>query len=364
MTIWEFAKKAGVSIATISRAMNPQTRHQVSPATLERLEFLAKKYTYTPNPSAQHLRGSSFKTIGVLLPHLGGIFFSDYYAKVLAGVADALLTTDYRFKVILLKPKESKWDQHNFRVSESVDGLIVTHWPNFFSEASVLEKLKLPCVVINDPQRNIKAYFSTGDNRMGGHLAARYLQSKGHRRVAVFTGRTWSGDSRMRFRGFQATFKKLSPECRIEVLQGDYQEKKAEELTEHLVKTRPDITAIFCCNDLMACGVLKKLKELDIRCPEDISVIGYDDDQRAQTSQPPLTTVRVPLYDLTKDATERLVKHLQNNGEKKVFFGERVFPVEIVERESVAKLGQAKSPAGHRRARPAKLFDKSGNPTS
>ena len=86
MTIYEIAKKANVSIATISRAMNPETRSQVSPETLEKVDASIKKYQYTPNLAAKHLSKTSFKTIGVLFPHHAGIFLEDYYYKILAGV--------------------------------------------------------------------------------------------------------------------------------------------------------------------------------------------------------------------------------------------------------------------------------------
>ena len=335
MTIWEFAKKAHVSIATVSRAMNPETRHKVSAETLERLEVLAQKYGYTPNLAAKHLRGSAFKTIGVLMPHLRGIFFSDYYAKVLSGVADALIDTDYRFKAVLLKPGQEKWDKYNFKMGESVDGLIVTHWPNFFSGPKVLEKLNVPCAVISDPEKNVKALFAGGDNRQGGRLAAEYLASRGHRRVAVLSGHSWSSDSRLRVSGFKSAFEKACPSGRIEVLDGGFQERMAGALAERVLNEKKGITAFFCCNDLMACGVLEKLKEMGVRCPEEVSVMGYDDDQRAQVSDPPLTTVKVPLYELTKEAARRLVEHLQNGGEKKLLTGEALYPVEIAQRRSV-----------------------------
>ena len=338
MTIWEFAKKAGVSVATISRALNPETRCKVLPATLARLESLAKKYNYTPNLAAKHLRGASFKTVGVLLPHLGGIFFSDYYAKILSGVADALLQTRYCFKVVLLKPERTQWDKYDFKRGESIDGLLVTHWPNFFSKASVLDKLNVPCAVINDPEKNVRAYFVGGDNRMGGFLAAEHLYLNGHRKIAILAGPSWSSDSRLRVRGFRNFFEKIDEKNYLEILSGDFQEKKAIELTKNFLKEKREVTAFFCCNDLMACGVIKALKEMSIRCPEDISVVGYDDDSRARTSEPLLTTIRVPLYDLTKKMTGLLVDHLKGKGKKKNFSGEILFPVKLVERASVARL--------------------------
>src|SRR5687768_1561382 len=167
-TVYKLARQAGVSIATISRALNESTRHLVAPATLDKIRRLAEKSGYSPNHAARSLGASAFKTIGVLLPHFSGIFFSDYYARILSGVADALFESDYAFKLVMLKQGEPKWDRHDFRSAEGVDGLVVTHWPNFFSSAQRLVETGLPCVVINDPEPDVHAYFSSGDNYGGG----------------------------------------------------------------------------------------------------------------------------------------------------------------------------------------------------
>ena len=103
MTIYEIAKKAKVSIATISRAMSPETRSKVAPETLTEIDRLVALFGYAPNLAARHLSKTVFKTIGILMPHHPQIFLEDYYVKILAGVADATLETDYQFKIVLLK---------------------------------------------------------------------------------------------------------------------------------------------------------------------------------------------------------------------------------------------------------------------
>jgi DNA-binding LacI/PurR family transcriptional regulator len=338
MTIYEIAKKAGVSIATISRAMNPQTREKVSPATLKKIDEIVKKSAYTPNVAARNLGGASFKTIGVVLPHLKGIFFSDYYAQLLSGVADTLLDTDYHFKMITLKAEDFKWDHYDFRSGEGVDGIIITHWPHFFSSARAIEKLTVPCVVINDPETGARAHFATCDNTMGGEIAARYLYSKAHRRIAILAGPDWSADSRLRIQGFRDYLKRMSPAIAPDVLPADFQEDKAGVLAEAYFRKNDQVTAFFCCNDLMAFGVIRALKKIGIHCPRDISIVGYDDDCRAENFDPPLTTIRAPHYDLTKEGTRRLVRYLKKEEKEEFFKEQTVFPVELVERHSVKQL--------------------------
>ncbi len=328
------ARKSQFSIATISRVMNPSMRHKVAPKTLNSVDALIKKHGYTPSLAARHLGGASFKTIGVVLPHFPGIFFSDYYTQILSGVADALIKSDYNFKLIMLKSREAKWDKYDFKAGDGVDGLIVTHWSNFFSECSVLEKFKIPCLVLNDPGRSAAVHFAASDNSMGGELAAKYLYAKGHRKIAILAGPSWSSDSHLRIQGFKRFFNKKRIPFSSPILHGDFQEEKAAELTELFLKKNSNITAFFCCNDLMACGVLKKLQELGIKCPKDISVMGYDDDRRAELSNPPLTTIHVPLYELAKAGTNSLLLHLKQ--EKTEFF--QSFPVHLVERKSVGNI--------------------------
>lgn len=339
LTIYEMAKKARVSIATISRALNPETRSKVSPETLEKINVLFRKYQYTPNLAAKNLSKASFKTIGLLLPHHAGIFLEDYYSKILAGTADSLLASDYHLKMVMLKCQKNKWDKYNFKFGEGVDGLIVTHWHAFFSHPSAFEKINVPCIVISDPEPKTRVHFVSGDHLQGGRFAAEYLYSKGHRKIAIFTGPLCSVDSGLRVKGFQSFFLEkgisLDPEL---VLCGEFQEEKAYQITEVLVQKRRDITAIFCCNDNMAFGVLRKLAELRMACPDQISVLGYDDDQRASTTHPPLTTIRVPVYDLAKEAGNRLIRYLDEKDPKAFFYQETLMPVNLVERKSVKRI--------------------------
>lgn len=332
-TIKEMAKKAGVSVATISRALNAETRSKVASETLEKVDALIQKHGYTPNLAAKSLRQSTTRTVGIILPYLKGIFYRSYYEHILSGIADALFHTDYQFKLLLLREEKTAWDQYDFQAGERVDGLIITHWAKFFSHKKFLEKINIPCVVINDYDRNVKAQFVSGDHFSGGQKAAEYLYNRGHRRLGVLTGTDWSRDSQARFEGFKSFLEQrgvsLNPQ---EIIAADYSEDIAFERVGGLLKN--NLTAIFCCNDQMAWGLLKRLKKEGLSCPEDISIVGYDNDWRTALCDPPLTTIDVPLYELAKSAAKLLVDRLQSQEEKfpaKINF----LPVELIERKSV-----------------------------
>ncbi len=332
-TIYDLAKKAGVSIATISRATNPRLRGKLAPATLSRIDRLIERQGYSPSLAASRLAGKSFRTIGFLLPHLQGIFQNDYYNNIQAGISDRVLQSDHQFKLVLLRPSQRKfWDRYDFKAAEDIDALLITHWPNFFSNKKVLERLGLPCVVVNDPEEQVNAAFVTGDSAAGGRRVAEYLLSKGHRSFLLMEGPSWSTDSRARLQGFQAACL-AHKSIRIQRLRGDFLGEKAEHLMEAFLLSKKTCDAVFCFNDHMALGVLRAMKRLGVRCPKDIAVAGYDDDRVAGTSEVPLTTVRVPVYQMVKDATSRLIRCL--DGDRKALDEKIAFyPVDLIKRES------------------------------
>ncbi|HTL69847.1 MAG TPA: LacI family DNA-binding transcriptional regulator, partial [Candidatus Eisenbacteria bacterium] len=290
--------------------------------------------------AAKNLVGSATRTVGVVLPHFSGIFFSDYYSKVLAGVADAVLEAGYRFKLVMLRHAEGpRWDRHDFRSAEGVDALVVTHWPNFFSKASAINRLTLPCVVVNDAEPGVRAHFAGSDNRMGGYLAAQHLCAMGHRRVLLVTGPEWSSDSRLRVEGFRAFFREAGVRAQIEAVSGAFHESDAAHAVGEFFSRKKGFTAVFACNDLMACGALARLAQMGIDCPSRVSVVGYDDDARAASAAPPLTTVRVPLYEIARESVRRLIDRLEGRDDRDRFFrSPTVMPVELVVRQSVRPL--------------------------
>ena len=337
--IKEMAKKAGVSVATISRSLNSETRNKLAPKTLEKVDTLIKKYGYTPHLGAKHLRQSSTKTIGVIFPYFKGIFYHSYYVNIIAGVADCLFDTEYQFKILLLKEGNKKWDHYDFKRGERVDGLIVTHWPQFFSDKTVLEKMDIPSVVISDLRKDMKTYFICGDQISGGRQVAEHLYRLGHLKIAVLTGLAISRDGQLRLHGFQTYLKEknvfLKPDW---IIRCDYREDMAYENVGQILGNQERPTAIFCLNDQMAFGVLRKLRDIRISCPKEVSVVGYDDDPRGVLSIPPLTSVNVPLYDIAKEGARLLVSHLQSKRRKRSFIGCALFPVKLIERSSVQKI--------------------------
>jgi LacI family transcriptional regulator len=336
LTIKEMALKAKVSVATISRVMNPETRGMVAPSTIKRIDALIEKHGYTTNLAAKHLRQSTTKTIGIVFPYVPGIFYSEYYTRILAGATEYILETDYRFKMLLLKEGKN-WDGYNFRTAEAVDGLIMVHWFKIFSNMEALKKISVPVVMINDYDPQVKAHFVYADQFQGGQLAAEHLFTNGHRRTAIFTGPAWSKDSYLRAEGYKTYFEQKGIVFNAnQMLDGKYIEKIAYARVEELLKKNPGITAIFCCNDQMAYGVLRRFKELGIRCPEDISIVGFDDEDKSAYIQPALTTIHVDAAILAKEAVKMLLHQIKDS--KNSNHVTLSTPVLLVQRETVKSI--------------------------
>ncbi len=339
-TIYDVAKKAKVSIATVSRAINPETRQKVAPKTAQHIENLIQKLCYTPNVAARNLCKSKFKSVGVIIPHHPGIFREDYYSKVLSGIADALLDVDYHLKTVMLKCNK-KWDSYNFKLGEGVDGLIVTHWHAFFKNKVALENLGVPAVVLSDVEKNVRAHYVSGDHFDGGRLVAEYLYSQGRRTIGILSGPPDSIDSRQRLDGFNSFLKsKTGKVLGADLIScGHFQEEKASDAVDELLSKNKNITALFCLNDNMAFGAINRLRQLGIKCPEQISVVGYDDEKRGESFIPALTTVHVPVYDVSKEASEKLLGLLTGTSLKKDFYYKQtLLPVKLIVRDSVRKI--------------------------
>lgn len=340
VTIYEIAKAAGVSIATISRAMNPQTRHKVSPQVRRVIDGVVAKYSYAPNLAAKGLSSAVFNTIGVVMPHGRGIFLNDYYTRILNGISDELLDTPYRFKLLTLKRDNTNWSIYDFRGAEGVDGLIICQWRAFFPDKSVVEKLRLPFVIIGDPEPGIESCFVSPDHEQTGEIAAEYLIRNGHRRIALMEGAMKSVDNRLRVRGFKRALARHGVEIDADgILCGDFLEDRAADAARAWLEAQKGrrYTAMFCCNDAMAFGVLQVLRESGLRCPDDLSLIGVDDLTASASCQPPLTSIRMPLSEVARMASKHLLEHLRHRTQS---FAQRriLLPVELVERKSVLDL--------------------------
>jgi len=337
LNIRQLAELAGVATSTISRATNPRTRKMLSAETLAKIDALIRKHGYVPSIAARQLKNPGAMKVGVILPYYDRMFYHSYYIHVLAGIADALIDTDYSFRLIMLKPRRKKWDWYDFQIGEGVEGVVVTHWQSVFAARFLAKADALPHVVINDYDDSVNSRFVCEDSESGGRLAAAHFYELGHREVAVITGNPDSRDSASRLKGFLDFWREKDlPVPATRVAQGDFGGgERVKSAVDFLMMQKIRPTGIFTCNDRMAVTACERLVETGLGCPDDVSIIGYDDAGEYAHAFPALTTIRQPLYEIARTAARLLVAHLSGESTDALSTGNTPLPVELIRRDSV-----------------------------
>jgi LacI family transcriptional regulator len=335
-TIKDVARLAGVGVGTASRALSG--RGSVSDDAAERVRDAAGRLGYRPSSIAQALSLQRSGAIGVYVPLFDGAFYSE-----MLGSIDRVLRMHGRHMVAANgcgagSPRQKALDGIDFLLGRDCDGLLLAS--NSLTDEDCIERFRrFPRMVMlnREVPGHAQSCFSV-DHEVAGRLAARALVAEGHREIAVIEGPPDAPDNRARMRGF---FAELAA-CGIAVRSAHRSEggfrfslgaAAARALVAAGAQGRPDFTALFAANDLMAMAAVSALGELGIRVPQDVSVIGYDDSRFAGYTSPPLTTVRVPI-DAVAASGCRLLLNACYDCELPV---ERSFPPSIAWRGSVMR---------------------------
>jgi LacI family transcriptional regulator len=333
-TIREVAREAGVSIATVSHALSG--KRPVSGATRKRITNAARKLGYRPNQVAAAMITGRTKTLGVLVPDIANPFFGGL-VHAAEGAAAARGYTVV-FSTAELDPTlEARAVEvlHDKRV-DAVLYLGGTDRENRALRA--LARAATPIVALDEALPTIPrgASLVLVENEEGGRLAARHLLELGHTELGAVTGPSGLPTSRERLKGFAAAAGEHKPHRRRIRYAEAYTIAGGRAAAHDLLEREPEITALFCANDLMALGALDAARALRRRVPEDLSLVGFDDIFVAGLVSPPLTTIRQPLARLGKEAAELAIDLIEGNttGPER-----RVLPVELVVRESTVRQG-------------------------
>lgn len=288
-TIREVAKRAGVSISTVSRVFNETAI--VDEATKEKVRSAARDLRYTPNQAARSLVMNETRTIGLILPAV----FGEYYSEVLRGMDEIASASDYDIILSGSKSIGSKFEKSIRAMSGRVDGLIIMS-PTIGSEQlRSLIPQHLPTVLMNATDTSGSFATVSVDNRGGAMLAVKHLISLGHTHIAHVSGLDQSDDARLRAEGYRAAMHEAGLDRFITEVRGSYTVESGIPAVRAILSMTERPTAIFSSNDAMLLGALPVLRDQGIRVPEDIAVVGFDDIPRAAATVPALTTIRVDL---------------------------------------------------------------------
>ncbi|MBN9605350.1 MAG: LacI family DNA-binding transcriptional regulator [Actinomycetales bacterium] len=298
-TIHDVAEAAGVSIATVSKAVNG--RYGVADETARRVFDAVEALNYESSLVARSMRSRRTGVVGVLVPA-----FEPFSTEVLKGVGAALRETDLDLMAYAGagQPHGAGWERRSLsRLSGTlVDGAILV------TPTVVDVAVEIPVVAIDPHTGPGQLPTVASDNDAGAMLATRHLIELGHRRIAFLAGRGDLLSSQLRERGYRAALREAGIRYDPELVGiGDYSVESSRP-TAHQLLSRPDRpTALFAANDLSAIATLGAAAELGIEVPEELSVVGFDDIPEASRTTPPLTTVRQSMQLLGRTAAEMLL---------------------------------------------------------
>lgn len=311
VNIQEVAKEAGVSPSTVSRALNGFPG--ISEKTRERIVEIARKLNYRPNYRGQILTTQSTKNIGLLITDITNPFFPE----LVMGAEEYASKSGYT--VLLGNTSESEEKETNYLDFFSrgpVDGIIISASRVSNEHIIMLAEDGLPIVVINRTLEHPKVSYVSTDMEKGGYLATMHLLRLGHSKIAFINGPKHSEVSQRRLEGYKKALKEAGVDYNSDLI--SFNVPVSESGYKEAIKllcTGEAPTAIFTYNDVMAFGVIRAAKELGIKIPEELSVVGFDDIFFSSFTDPPLTTIRQLKEELGRMAVELLFKLMEGERE-------------------------------------------------
>ncbi|MBM7569129.1 LacI family transcriptional regulator [Paenibacillus sacheonensis] len=333
------AALAGVSEATVSRVLSGGGA--VKEETAKRVIEAAQQLNYVPSALAQRFALRKSGNLGVILPMLPkvNLFSTYYFSEVLSGIGMTAKQRGYDLLLLFREPHEPR-DYANLFRTQKIDGCVILGAQDVPSERAALTELQeggYPFCLVNQRFEG-EAYNSVdADQQAGSRDAARHLLTQGFRSICFLNGPSVYSNSQDRLQGYRDALEEaglaFDP---VQVLTGNYSRKSGylqAKAVAALVRERK-IDAVIAANDRMAIGLLQGLKELGIRVGDEVALIGCDDSDLVRMTDPPLTSIRVPFFEIGCEAASRLLD-LVTNAEGSGSFDVKL-PVKLIERASSA----------------------------
>jgi LacI family transcriptional regulator len=327
VTIGDIARTAKVSKSTVSRVLNDTTpvEDQKRKAVLKAM----KKLNFKPNVFARTLAGGNSMTLGIVTQNIG----SPFYDSITQGVIRGLASTDYSPIIA-----DGQWEPQleiaaiETLIDRRVDGIIMVGG-NLDAKTLDSYNQQVPLVLIAHRLDGWQNRSICIDNLAAAKSATQYLIDQGHRQIAHVRGIANHLDAMDRYRGYQLALADAGIELdeRL-VVEGDFSSRSGILALEAILLRGVPFSAVFCANDEMAFGVRLSLYRRGIRVPEDISIVGFDDQPNSAYMTPPLTTIAQPAIQMGEEAAKLMLSFL-----KQKTYEPPALPAELVIRESVAR---------------------------
>lgn len=312
VTIYDVAKEANVSIATVSKVINNTGR--ISEKTRRKVKDVMIELNYRPNMLASALMGKQTKTIGLLIPDLANPFFSE----LARSIEDRGQELDYNLVICNTDYDSEKENNYLALLKQKrVDGFILASGFEHLDKVEQLMEEDIPVVIVARDFPTFSVNAVALDDFMGGYLAAEYLVKLGHENIGVVARDLYSNRERLRGFNYVLEEKGLTIHHDFHYIKEADHIKAGRKMMTVYSKSEQRPTAIFACNDLLAAGVIQYAKEIGLKVPEDLSIIGFDNTSIATIIEPGLTTIAQPIQGMGKEVMDLMISIIKGERDDK-----------------------------------------------
>jgi LacI family transcriptional regulator len=309
VNIVDIAKKAGVSISTVSRVLNGKAEQfRISEKSQQKIRETARKLNYVPNQFAANLRSGKSNTIALLIPSLSNPFFADIASEINAEVRN-------RGYITIIGDSDENKDIENEELmqmqSRNIEGLVIAPCNENWKDLKKLYDQGLPIVCIDRYFENLDIPFVSTDNYEGAIMATRHLLENGHTNIACIQGVPESVPNKSRIRGYKDAMLAAGINS-YQILGDEFTVQNGYKEMKMLLQQKERPTAVFALSNTIAIGCMKALREENLSVPDDMSLITFDDHPFLDYLASPLTCVTQPTREICRIAIKYLFFMLSN----------------------------------------------------
>lgn len=330
ISIKDVAKLAGVSITTVSRVINkhPLVKENNRQAVLSAV----KELKFHPSVFAQRLATGKSNVVALVIPRYEGIYYSFYALELIRGIG----TLCEELKLDLLLHLTDARASFNLK---GVGGIVFADIIGNRFQLEEAINFNIPCVVINNHIEDLNVPCISIDNKDGAIQAVNYLVNLGHKKIAHIAGDVVNQAAALRLEGYIEALNKHNMDIRQDyIFKTDYSRGQARQAAERIITMADAPTAVFVASDSMALEVMAVTREMNKKIPQDLSIVGFDDNPSGLYGPVALTTVRQPLIKMAEDGIKELNLIMASQGKEKPNIKKIVLPIELVVRDSCQKL--------------------------
>ncbi len=331
ISIKEIAKLANVSVATVSRVINNNGRF--SEETRKKVQKIIDDYGYTTNMAAKSLRMSKSKTIGIIVPNIS----NEWFSKLVLEIEKYFFQKNYSVFICNTSQNEDKEIAY-FKSLDSklVDGIMCISGREEIPVNVMTRNIPIVCID-RKPKNHSNVYYVESNHYSGGYLATEELIKRGCRRIVIITRNKSLSVNNQRLEGYKQALRDYGlheyPELQIFLDDKLSNNLAAREAVNKLIRSNIPFDGIFATNDWRAYGALVGVLENNLKVPEDVKIIGFDDIPISSSCKPELSTIKQDVKGLSQKASSLLLS-LMNDQEVDTQERRLILPVQLIQRES------------------------------